>query len=206
MMCRKVLTVLIALGTVVAVHAEGNSEKLIQTKYSKKAVRLVMKYRGKRVGSGTSLALLQLYEKKSRAKNGLKFSLSKKTLPYIAVGDELVFSGTYKNTNVKNTLESTSVYVGPMHYAIVVGKKDDNTLIIAHQNLKEDNPKKTSLVLSEIKADDSTRFENINVYGLWPKRKNKNPEKILVKDGPVYEINSVYNEKTGYLAVQDFVR
>lgn len=206
MMRRIVLLVLLTVGTVIATGAEENSIRLIQTKYSKKAVRLVMKFRGKRVGSGTSLALLQLYEKKTRAKKALKFSLCKKSMAYIAVGDELVFSGTYTDNTVSNTIQSRSHYLGPMHYAIVVGKKDDNTLIIAHQNTKEDNPKEAVLVLSELKAEDGGRYENINVYGLIPKKSSKDPSKILITGDKRYEINSVYNQKTEYIAQQDFVR
>ena len=177
----------------------GNHNRLIQTKYSKKAVRLVLKNRGYKVGSGTSLALLNLYEKKTHAKRALKFSLSKKALPYIAVGDELVFSGTYKNNNVKSDLISNYEYAGSMHYAIVVGKKDCNTLIIAHQNINEDKLSNSVLVLSELMIDDSSRFENINVYGLIPKRRKLNPSKLLRTDGDGYSINSLNDKKSNYL-------
>ena len=183
---------------------DGNSVKLIQTKYSKKAVRLVLKNMGKKVGSGASLALLNVQLKKSRAKAGLKFSLSKKSLPYIAVGDELYFSGTYKNNNVNSTLQSVNNYSKPMHYAIVVGKKDDNTLLIAHQNRQESSPKKAIVEISELMIDDPSRTENINVYGLWPKKKGVNPEKILRTDGKVYEISLKHSEKSDYFVESNF--
>lgn len=168
---------------------DKNSVKLIQTKYSKKAVRLVLKNMGKKVGSGASLSLLNLQLKKSRAKVGLKFSLSKKSLPYIAVGDELYFSGTYKNNHVNSTLQSINNYSRPMHYAIVVGKKDDNTLLIAHQNPDEASPKKAFVAISELLVEDPSRTENINVYGLWPKKKGVDPKKILKTDA---NTNSTY--------------
>lgn len=182
----------IIFGTIVVNgFSNENSVKLIQTTYSKKAVRLVLKNVGKKVGSGTSLSLLTLYEKKSKAKTGLKFSLSKKALPYIAVGDELYFSGTYKNNNVTNTVENVNSYAGPMRYAIVVGLKDDNTLVIASQNMKSGDPSKAYLNISELKVDDASRFENINVYGLMPKNKRIKPEKVLKDAGDkVYEIST----------------
>ncbi len=186
--------------------AQENSYKLIQTRYSKKAVRLVLKNMGKKVGSGTSLALLTLLEKKSRAGIALKFSLNKKTARYVSVGDELYFSGTYKNTQVKNIYQSTTEYFAPMHYAIVVGKKNDTTLVIAHQNVNENDLKKSCVVLSELPVEDINRYENINVYGLRPKKRIKNPEKMLVKDGPEYEINPFSNEKNHYLVYHNFRR
>lgn len=181
-----------------------NSVKLIQTTYSKKAVRLVLKNMGKKVGSGTSLALLNVFEKKSRAKNGFKFSLSKKSLPFIAVGDELYFSGTYKNTHVSSTLQSVNNYSGPMHYAIVVGLKDDNTLLIAHQNINELSAKKAIVEITELLIDDATRVQNINVYGLWPKKKGVKPQKILKTDGKVYEISSNNSEKSNYFVETNY--
>lgn len=187
-------------------QAQDSSIKLVQTKYSKKAVRLVLKNMGKKVGSGTSLALLSLYEQKSKARIALKFSLSKKTLPYVAVGDELYFSGTYKNTNVENPSESIYEYAGPMHYAIVVGKKDDNTLMIAHQNIKENDARKAIVLVTELKVDDPRRYENINVYGLWPKKRNVKPEKVLVNNGTVYEIVPDKNQKNPYLVEANFTR
>lgn len=183
-----------------------NSIKLIQTKYSKKAVRLVLKHVGKKVGSGTSLALLTVQQKKSRAKIGLKFSLSKKTLPYIAVGDQLYFSGTYKNTNVNSTFQSVNNYSAPMHHAIVVGKKDDNTLLIAHQNIHENSAKKAYVDITELLVEDPNRSENINVYGLWPKRKGVDPKKILKTDGKIYEINLNSGENNNYLVETNFTR
>jgi hypothetical protein len=176
--------------------SQGNSVKLIQTKYSKKAVRLVLKNMGKKVGSGTSLSLLTAFEKKSRARTGLKFSLSKKSLQYVSVGDELYFSGTYKDNHVSSTVQSTSNYAGSMHYAIVVGIKDDNTLIIAHQNMNDVAPAKARLMISELKVEDASRYENINVYGLWPKSTRVKPEKVLRKDGKVYQIQVADTNKT----------
>jgi len=187
-------------------QSHDNSFKLVQTTYSKKAVRLVLKNMGKKVGSGTSLALLSLYEQKSKARIALKFSLNKTTVKYVAVGDELYFSGTYKNTNVDNPTESVYEYAGPMHYAIVVGKKDDNTLMIAHQNIKEDNTKKAMVLVTELKVDDPKRFENINVYGLYPKKKGFKPEKLLKTDGPVYEIVPEKHQKNAYIVNANFTR
>lgn len=185
-----------------AICADGftqvNSIKLIQTKYSKKAVRLVLKNMGKKVGSGTSLALLNTQLKRSHAKTGLKFALSKKVLPYIAVGDELYFSGSYKNTNVRSTLQSINNYASPMHYAIVVGIKDDNTLLIAHQNKNESSTQKAYVEVTELLVEDASRTENINVYGLWPKKKGVDPKKILRANGKVYEINGNKSEKSNY--------
>lgn len=203
----RIMLFLLAWGILNApLGAQDNSIKLIQTKYSKKAVRLVLKNMGKKVGSGTSLALLDVYEKKTRSRNAIKFSLSKKYLPYVAVGDELYFSGTYKNVNPANPAESTTEYAGPMHYAIVVGKKDDNTLLIAHQNLKEGDPRKAYVMVTGLKVEDIDRYENINVYGLWPKKKDVKPEKILVKDGPVYEITADDHGKKQYFANANYTR
>jgi len=182
-----------------------NSIKLIQTKYSKKAVRLVLKNMGKKVGGGTSLALLNLQIKKSRAKTGLKFPLSKKALPYVAVGDELYFSGTYKNTNVNSTVQSVNNYSAPMHYAIVVGKKDDNTLLIAHQNIREQSTKKAYVQVTELLVEDPSRSENINVYGLWPTKKGVDPKKILKTDGKVYEITVDKSEKSNYFVETNLI-
>lgn len=193
-----IMSFLLAGSIVGGVYAQS-SVPLVQTKYSKKAVRLVLKNMGKKVGSGTSLALLSLYEQKSNARTALKFSLSKKTLAYVSVGDELYFSGTYKNTNVDNASESIYEYSGPMHYAIVVGKKNDNTLMIAHQNIKEGDPKKAVLLVTELKVEDVKRYENINVYGLCPKKKGFKPEKILKTGGKVYEIVPETHEKNNYL-------
>ena len=183
----------------VKAYTQFHSTHLIQTKYSKKIVRLVHKKVGHKVGSGTGLALLQYYEKKARARTALKFALSKKALPYIAVGDELYFSGTYKNNNVNNVFDSRYVYNGPMHYAIVVGIKDETTLIIAHQNPSEEDTRKSKMILSELIVEDSTRLENINVYGLWPKKTNINPKKIL-RNKKEYGIHSIGFEKKNYFA------
>jgi hypothetical protein len=198
----------IIFGTIV-VNGFSNegSAKLIQTKYSKKAVRLVLKNVGKRVGSGTSLSLLTEYEKKSRAKTGLKFSLSKKSLPYIAVGDELYFSGTYKNTNVENPVQNVNNYSGPMRYAIVVGLKDENTLVIACQNMNGEKPAKAFMNITELKVEDAARYENINVYGLWPKNKHVKPEKVLKdSDSRIYEINLNDKQKSNYFVGTDFTK
>jgi hypothetical protein len=186
--------------------ADTTPVQLVQTTYSKKAVRLVLKQMGKKVGSGTSLALLTAYENKSKARTALKFALSKKTLPYVAVGDELYFSGTFKNTNVNNASESIYEYAGPMHYAIVVGKKDENTLMIAHQNLKEGDVRKAILVVTELKVEDPRRYENINVYGLYPKKKNFKPEKLVKKGGAVHEIVPEQNRKNAYLVEANYTR
>jgi hypothetical protein len=199
-------SIVVFLALILPYTLQASSVRLLQTKYSKKAVRLVLKHRGKKVGSGTSLALLQLFEKKSRARRALKFSLSKKSLSYIAVGDELVFSGTYTNNQVNNTVQSRTEYSGPMHYAIVVGIKDDNTLIIAHQNIYEDDPKKAKLVITELLVEDSARWENINVYGLWPKRGKANPKKILQEDNEEYMITSTGFEKTDYIVQPNYTR
>ena len=185
---------------------QDNSVKLIQTKYSKKAVRLVLKNMGKKVGSGTSLALLNLQTKKSRAKTGIKFSLSKKVVPFIAVGDELYFSGTYKETNVTSTLQSVNNYSGAMHYAIVVGIKDENTLLIAHQNIHEKDLKTAHVQVTELVVEDPSRTENINVYGLWPKRKGVNPKKVLRTNNKVYEIKPTGNEKNNYFVESNFIK
>lgn len=193
-------------GSIVSGVYAQSTVPLVQTIYSKKAVRLVLKNMGKKVGSGTSLALLSLHEKKSKARIALKFSLSKKTLPYVSVGDELYFSGTYKNTNVNNPYESVYEYAGPMHYAIVVGKKDDNTLMIAHQNVGENDPRKAVVLVTELKVEDPRRHENINVYGLYPKKNGFKPEKLLKTKGKVYEIMPYMHTKNNYLAEGKFNR
>lgn len=186
--------------------AQDHSIKLIQTRYSKKAVRLVLKNMGKKVGSGTSLALLTLLEKKTNAGNALKFSLSKKSIRYVSVGDELYFSGSYKDKNVQNEFQPTEKYIAPMHYAVVVGIKNDTTLIIAHQNVNENDLKRSCVAISTLLAEDIHRYENINVYGLVPKKSKKHPEKLLVKDGPVYEINPFTDKKNQYLVYSNFNR
>ncbi|HYG49445.1 MAG TPA: hypothetical protein VD905_01020 [Flavobacteriales bacterium] len=206
-MTGRVFMCFILFGTIVVNgYSNEGPVKLIQTIYSKKAVRLVLKNMGKKVGSGTSLSLLTYYEKKSKAKTGLKFSLSKKALPYIAVGDELYFSGTYKNTHVNNAIESTSSYAGPMRYAIVVGLKDENTLVIACQNMHNGAPSKAFLNVTELKVEDPNRYENINVYGLVPKNKRVKPEKLLKNSEDIYEITRNNKEKSNYFVETDFTK
>ena len=85
-----------------------------------------------------------------------------------------------------------------MGYAIVVGIKDDNTLIIAYQNLNAEDPKTAKLVISELKVEDPGRYENINVYGLWPKSTRVKPEQVLRTDGKVYEITANGKQKSDY--------
>lgn len=175
--------VLVVVGCLLTVSAFSQEKDLFQTRYSHQVVKYIDHHLGKRVGNGVCGTLTSKIMKKTKTEMAFKFMLKKKNMDYIAIGDFIWFTGTRKVDNPKHRYAPKQEWIGSDHIAVVVAKLDENTLVIAHQNVGVDKLDDSRVVLSLLSADDPDREELMAVMGMLPRKKGFDPNKLLDKSG-----------------------